>query len=115
MNKERRQQLDLLLQRHDLGALLFWRPDELVLTLGYLPQWGLSFLLYTREGEPILFVPELEPEDILPTDCTIQKFPWGVLDGPNPWEELYTGINTALEARGLHRLPLSFIKNIGGS
>ncbi|HEY4334742.1 MAG TPA: Xaa-Pro peptidase family protein [Puia sp.] len=115
MNKERKRQLDTLLQQQELGAFLFWRPDELVLTLGYLPHWGVSFLLYSRDGDPVLFVPELEPEDILPTDCTVQKFPWGVLDCADPWEQLYTGIKAVLHDRSLDRLPLSFIKNIGGS
>ena len=36
-----------LTERHQTGAMLFWRPDELVMLLGYMPFWGLSFLLYT--------------------------------------------------------------------
>lgn len=115
MNKVRKQQLDSILQQQGLGALLFWRPDELVLTLGYLPHWGVSFLLYPREGAPILFVPDLEPDDILPAGIAVHKFPWGVLDCPDPWEQLYAGIKTVLECRGLHRLPLSFSSNVGRS
>ncbi len=115
MNKVRKQQLDIILQQQGLGALLFWRPDELVLTLGYLPHWGISFLLYPRDGEPVLFVPELEPEDILPAGVAVHTFPWGILDCPDPWEELYAGIRAVLEGRGLHRLPLSFVKSVGRS
>ncbi|WP_162852674.1 M24 family metallopeptidase [Dinghuibacter silviterrae] len=115
MNESRKQQLDGMLQQRGAGAFLFWRPDELVLTLGYLPHWGISFLLYPRDGEPVLFVPELEPEDILPAGIAVHTFPWGVLDGPDPWEELYAGIRGVLKVRGLHRLPLSFTKDIGRS
>ena len=73
-----------VLQFHDLSAIVFWRPDELVLMLGYMPLWGLSFLVYTADHKPVLFVPELEPEDLLPRDIIIRKFPWGVKNCPVP-------------------------------
>jgi Xaa-Pro dipeptidase len=90
-------------------------PDELVLTLGYLPLWGLSFLVYTRDDEPVLYVPELEPEDILPKGIEIIKFPWGKMDSHDPWEILYSAIKTLLQKRGLQQYPISFIKSIGGT
>lgn len=41
MNTERKSRMDKILETHRLSALLLWRPDELVLSTGYMPQWGL--------------------------------------------------------------------------
>lgn len=115
MNVKKRQILQRIMKQHSLGALIFWRPDELVLTLGYLPLWGVSFLIYTRDDEPVLYVPELEPEDILPKNIEIRKFPWGKMDCHDPWEILYTEIKILLQKRGLQQYQVSFIKSIGGT
>lgn len=104
-----------IVQKHNLSALIFWRPDELVLMLGYMPLWGLSFLVYTADDAPVLFVPESEPEDILPQDITIQKFPWGNITRNDPWEILYREINTMLKTRHLSNKPVSFTKSMGGT
>ncbi len=115
MNVQKQQMLRQIMNLHSLGALIFWRPDELVLTLGYMPQWGLSFLVYTRDGEAVLFVPELEPEDILPTDIEIKTFPWGNINCADPWKDLFNQIKDLIHKRTLNKYPVSFIKNIGGT
>lgn len=115
MNIQKRQTLQQITKRHSLGALIFWRPDELVLTLGYMPQWGLSFLVYTRDDAPVLFVPELEPDDILPDDIEIRKFPWGNIHCADPWKDLFNQIKDLISKKGLSNYPVSFIKNIGGT
>jgi len=104
-----------VIRNHGLAGLLFWRPDELVMMLGYMPLWGVSVLLYTADEEPVLFVPELEPEDILPAGIVVKKFPWGVLDGKDPWEVLYKSIRAELKGKGLEGGAVSFIKSIGSS
>jgi Xaa-Pro aminopeptidase len=103
------------MRRNKLAALLFWRPDELVMILGYMPLWGVSVLLYPADGEPVLFVPALEPEDILPKDIAVRKYPWGVLDGNDPWEILYGAVKEELFRRGLADGVVSFTRSIGGS
>ncbi|NLU90641.1 M24 family metallopeptidase [Chitinophaga sp. Ak27] len=115
MNLQREQMLKNIIRQHDLGALVFWRPDELVITCGYFPLWGLSFLVYTEDDAPVLFVPELEPEDILPKDMKVEKYPWGLMDCADPWEILINMIKAMLVKKNVQRLPVSFIKNIGGT
>lgn len=115
MDGKRKDMVDELIRRRRLAALLCWRPDELVMMLGYMPLWGVSVLLYPAHGEAVLFVPELEPEDILPAGIAVKRYPWGVLDGGDPWEVLYKMINAELSQRGLADGAVSFIRNIGGS
>lgn len=115
MNTLKRQMLQQIIEQHSLGAVILWRPDELILALGYMPQWGLSFLVYTRDDAPILFVPELEPEDILPANIEIRKFPWGNIYCPDPWKDLFGQIRNIIREKGLSNYSVSFIKNIGGT
>ncbi|HEV2482879.1 MAG TPA: Xaa-Pro peptidase family protein [Puia sp.] len=115
MDRYRKEITDRLLRRHQLSALVFWRPDELVMMLGYMPLWGLSVLLYTADGEPVLFVPELEPDDCLPQHIEIRRFPWGVHNGEDPWPCLYKLMADVLRLKDLTRLPCSYIPSIGGS
>ncbi len=115
MNLQRKKMLDAVINQNGLGALIFWRPDELVLAIGYQPLWGVSFLVYTEDDKPVLFVPELEPEDILPKNITIKKFPWGDIYCADPWEVLIKMIKEILIEKKLNQLPVSFIKNIGGT
>jgi len=83
--------------------------------LGYLPLWGLSILVYTADHKPVLFVPELEPEDLLPRDITIKTFPWGAKNCRDPWNILYKEIKEVLRQKHLLNKPVSFIKSIGGT
>jgi Xaa-Pro dipeptidase len=115
MDLQRKQMLQQIINQHKVGALIFWRPDELVMTLGYMPLWGLSFLLYTADDEPVLFVPETEPVDILPKHIKIQTFPWGNMVCANPWNNLYSEITLLLQEKKLQQLPVAFIRSIGGS
>lgn len=115
MYKKRIEMISRIIKTHDLSALIFWRPDELVLMLGYMPLWGLSVFVYTADHEPMLFVPELEPEDLLPANITIKTFPWGAKDCIDPWRVLYKEIKDVLQQKHLANKPVSFIKNIGGT
>ena len=115
MDTGRKEMVEELIRRNTLAALLFWRPDELVMMLGYMPLWGVSVLLYPADAEPVLFVPALEPEDILPKGIAVKRYPWGVLDGNDPWEVLYRAIKEELFKRGLADGFVSFTSSIGGS
>jgi len=57
----------------------------------------------------------MEPEDILPPGITIEKFPWGIITCPDPWEILQGKIKVQLIRQGLQNKPVSFIRHIGGS
>jgi Xaa-Pro aminopeptidase len=115
MNPSRREILQQFIREHQLGMLVFWRPDELVLLLGYMPFWGLSFLVYTDGAEPILYVPEAEPEDILPKDITTITFPWGAIDCADPWEVFYEKLTAQLTGTGNRKRRISYIRSIGGT
>lgn len=115
MNLQRKRMLDDVIERNGLGAIIFWRPDELVLTIEYMPLWGVSFLIYTNDDTPVLFVPELEPEDVLPKNIAIKKFPWGDLNSKDPWAILFNMMKESLIEKKLNQLPVSFIKSIGGT
>lgn len=115
MNLQRKRMLDSVIKQNGLGSLFLWRPDELVLVIGYMPFWGVSFLIYTGDDKPVLFVPELEPGDILPKNITIKKFPWGDMSCKDPWKVLFSMIRETLIEKKRHHLPVSFIRNIGGT
>jgi len=115
MNLQRKRMLDSVIKQNGLGSLFLWRPDELVLVLGYMPLWGVSFLIYTDDDDPVLFVPESEPKDILPKNITIKKFPCGDMSCKDPWKVLFNMMKETLIEKRRHHLPVSFIRNIGGT
>jgi Xaa-Pro aminopeptidase len=102
------------MERNDLGAFVFWRPDELVMLLGYMPHWGLSFLVVTA-ADAVLHVPAMEPDDILPSGIRTERYPWGDISCPDPWERLYGSIGAQLARQRADGKSLSFIRHIGGS
>lgn len=65
------------LQKNRLEGWFSWRPEELLLQIGHVPTWGLTFLLYLGDGERILFAPEIEPEDEAMVDVSRINYPWG--------------------------------------
>lgn len=89
------------LRQHELEAWIAWRPDELVMMSGYLPFWGASILLFPREGQPILFVPVLEPRDHIPAEVTVREYPWGLLDCSDPYQVLADSIGAELKRCGV--------------
>jgi Xaa-Pro dipeptidase len=107
MDSIRHTRIQAMLQAQEAEALLCWRPDELVLTLGYYPQWGTSFCLYPREGTPVLFNPVLEPRDRLPDGVDVREYSWGA--SADPWGDLIDGIKAALKERGLAGDVIGFI------
>ncbi|AOW10594.1 M24 family metallopeptidase [Flavobacterium gilvum] len=115
MNHTRKKLVDELMQEQELGALIFWRPEELVMMLGYYPLWGLSFLVYTNDEKPVLFVPQAEPDDVLPPGIEIKKFPWGELSPINPWNVLFEEIQKVLDSKNITGKKISFIQERGGT
>lgn len=109
MNQIRKSAVDQILHANSIGAVIFWRPEELVMMLGYYPLWGLSFLVYTSDAKPVLFVPFAEPEDILPGEIEIRKFPWGKLSNINPWDVLMDEIKSLLKERNMLNERISFV------
>jgi Xaa-Pro aminopeptidase len=96
----RAKQITSFLRQHDLRAWIAWRPDELVMLSGYFPFWGASLLIYFADAEPILFVPQIEPRDHIPTELHVQEYPWGDLKCSDPYSVLVSAVgNELLKAR----------------
>ncbi len=91
------------LKQHCLGAWLAWRPDELLMMSGYFPFWGASFLLYLEPGEPVLFIPALEPRDQIPPGLRVCEYPWGDLKCSDPFAALIESVDRELKNAGVER------------
>jgi len=97
----RAQQIRSFLQQHNLRAWIAWRPDELLMLSGYFPYWGASLLVYFADGEPTLFVPQLEPRDHIPDGLRIREYPWGDLKCSDPYSVLVSAIGNELVKAGI--------------
>ncbi len=115
MDKERDGLIRHFLLENNIGAIIFWRPEELVMATGYYPLWGLSFCLYPDYGEPIVYVPALEPKDQLPNGFLIKEFEWGKLNVVNPWAGLYQMVQQDLCTLNPNKLPITFQKTASQS
>ncbi len=114
MNREKYVMVQELIKRHNLGGAIFFRPDELVMILGYRPHWGLSVCLCFEENDPILYIPEIEPKDYIDSDINVKTFSYG-MENSNPFDKLYEMISNDIKIFGNSNKPLTFIKNIGGT
>jgi Xaa-Pro dipeptidase len=92
----RAEQIREFLRRHSLQAWIAWRPDELLMLSGYFPFWGASLLIYFADGEPLLFVPQIEPLDHVPAGMRVQEYPWGDLKCSDPYSALVSVIGEEL-------------------
>ena len=92
----RGQQIRRFLRENELRAWIAWRPDELVMMSGYLPYWGASLLVYFADAEPVLFVPQLEPRDHIPSGLQVKEYPWGDLKCADPYSILVSSVGEEL-------------------
>ena len=63
---------------------------------GYFPFWGASLLVYFAEAEPVLFVPQIEPRDHIPSGLRVQEYPWGDLKCTDPYSVLVAAVGNEL-------------------
>ncbi len=114
MNKQKISMISELITKNELGAVIFFRPDELVMTLGYRPYWGLSVEVCFEGNDPILYVPALEPDLRLPKDITVKRYPWGETSS-DPFEILYGMIAEDIKKYGSNSKPISLVKTVGNT
>lgn len=107
--------LTSFLRVQKLRGWLSWRPDELLLQLGYYTHWSLSILLTLSDGERILFVPELEPPVSISTNIRIITYPWGNLNCPNPFSVLNNSLQIMLDRRSISKTDIGFLRSSGRS
>jgi len=110
---ERKERMEKILQDYDLGALIFWRPDELVMAFGYQPYFGLSFGVVTALGT-FLYIPENEPMVDFAEEITVKTFSLG-MDVKNPWDLLFARIEADLKVLGLACKKVGYVPFVGGS
>jgi len=99
----RAEQVRSFLKQHGLQAWIAWRPDELLMLSGYFPYWGASLLIYFADAEPLLFVPQIEPRDYIPSGLRMQEFPWGDLKCSDPYSVLVSTVGNELAKVGIKR------------
>jgi Xaa-Pro dipeptidase len=99
----RAEQVRSFLKQNGLQAWIAWRPDELLMLSGYFPYWGASLLIYFADAEPLLFVPQIEPRDYIPSGLRMQEFPWGDLKCSDPYSVLVSTVGNELAKVGIKR------------
>lgn len=93
------------MQHSHLAAVLAWRAEEVVLTIGAYPYLGMTLCLYPRTGEPIVYRFAYEPPDIIPPYLAQQVY--------TTWDDLHRLVNTDLDRLGLAHGPIGYARENG--
>lgn len=96
---ERDQGLRSGMADEQIDAVLAWRTEEIVVTTGECPHWGMTLCLYPRMGTPVMYTLNLEPAELLPSHMTVRLY----ADG----DDLGRMLNADLAALSLHRVGYS--------
>jgi Xaa-Pro dipeptidase len=88
------------MERERLDALVLRLPENVLLLSGWWPMIGASTLVFARESEAALLVPECYLEEVHSTvrQARVDTYPYGLLGAPDPMEALAAWL--ANEARG---------------
>ena len=73
------ERLQRMMAEIDLAALVCRLPENVVYISGYWPHHGFSVAVLPREGQPLLFIPEVEQEYAELGWAQITTFGWGLL------------------------------------
>lgn len=102
MNEQERARLQILQRRmaeEDLAALVCRLPENVVYITDYWPHHGFSVTVLPQEGEPLVFVPEVEGPYAELGWATVELFGWGLLKDGDLYENfrrLLTGAKNSL-------------------
>ena len=90
----------------DLDALVCRLPENVVMLSGHWPLIGWSFLLFPRDGRPLIVVPHCDErearEELWEADCT--AFLFGVLAGGDPYADIAAALGQAAAGKGWERI-----------
>ncbi|WP_432798260.1 M24 family metallopeptidase [Poriferisphaera sp. WC338] len=111
INLKRKSIVQSYLRDAGVSGWLAWRPDELVMLLGYQPHWGTSLCFFPYKGDPVLFVPTLEPKETLPNDVETVQYDWGLMSCSDPLAMLEDLIHTYIRNKNLDMLPISYVRS----
>ncbi len=76
---ERRERLQARMKEEGFDALLCRLPENVVYLTDYWPHHGFSFVFLSAEGEPVLYLPEVEAEYADGQWAEVHTFGWGLL------------------------------------
>ncbi len=108
--RAKKQMIQKFLGEEQIGALLLWRPDELVMSLGYQPLLGISLAVFYKSGKSVLYVSCNEPQYLIPKDIEICILPSGMND--NPWKTCFLLIQEELRKSTITQ-PIGFVEYCG--
>lgn len=89
MNKNKLQQLIDMLNKNNIDIAILFRPQELMMTLGYFPHWNASFLVVSNK-KVNLYIPDFDPTIKLRKNADLVNvivYPWATAK-TNPWDNL---------------------------
>lgn len=110
MHKERVKIIHDFLEEHNLSALVLYRPEALVMSMGYHPHMGLGMAVFYRNHGPILYVSEYEPLDrILDEQPDIKKINFQM--GTDAMGTFMNTIKADFNQYGNHTLPVGLVKD----
>jgi Xaa-Pro aminopeptidase len=98
VDNERQQRLREGLQNAHLDAVLAWRPEELVMTTGACPHWGMTVALIPQRGDPVQYPVSLEPDAAIAKDMTVKKYDF---DDTGGFRKLEKALNADLKNLGI--------------
>lgn len=112
--KTRMDLINDVIKNENLDAIIFFRPDELVMSMGYRPYWGLSVGVFFSNGDSVLYIPALEPSERINSNINVKKYPWGE-KCDDPFQVLYEMIKEDIGLKTANNKGISLIKSIGRS
>jgi Xaa-Pro dipeptidase len=99
--KQRLERLQNLMAKEDLAAVICRLPENVVYLTDYWPIHGFSVAVLTRDGQPLLFVPEVELEYTRPEWAEVITFGWGLLKDGDLYENYRQLLSKAFARLGL--------------
>ena len=102
---ERQTRLQAAMQQDELAAVLAWRAEEVVLTIGACPYLGMTLCLYPRTGEPIVYRFAYEPPDVVPPYLAQRIY--------TSWDDLQQLLAADLNRLALGHAPIGFARDSG--
>ena len=99
--RARIERLQKKMAEEGLDALVCRLSENVVYLTDYWPHHGFSVALLTREGKPLLFVPEVEMEYTKPDWAEVIPFGWGLLKDGDLYENYRRLLSDAFSRFGL--------------
>ena len=106
MDSQRLAQVRTAMAEAELDALVCRLPENVVMLSGHWPLIGWSFLLFPREGRPLIVVPHCDEREargeLWEAECV--SFLFGVLAGGDPYADIAQALKQAAAGKGWQRI-----------